>query len=94
VVEFHDPRGEVAVEPEPYTLGIDIRNKPMTLGLLANGFPDSENFLSQVAGALTALVPGLEVKFWNKGNASVAASNEMLTDIAEGCDAAIAAYGH
>ncbi len=92
MVEFHDPRGEVVVEPEPYTLGIDVRNKPVTLGLLANGFPDSENFLSQVAVALTALAPGLDVRFWNKGNASVAASDEMLTDLEEGCDAFIAAY--
>ena len=92
-MEFHDPRAATRVEDQPYTLGIAL--KPgVTLGLLANGFPDSENFLNAVSSALTEHVPGIALKSWNKGNASVPASDETLAEIEQTCDAAIAAYGH
>ena len=49
MIEFHNPQGERAVPADPYTLGIDLAaNPPSVVGLLANGFPDSENFLRHV----------------------------------------------
>jgi hypothetical protein len=93
VVDFHDPRAPTRIESTPYGLKTSLQ-PGMTIGLLANGFPDSESFLDAIAGALQERHPGLALKSWNKGNASVPASAEMLAEIETSCDAAIAAYGH
>ena len=95
MIEFHNPQGERAVPADPYTLGIDLAaNPPSVVGLLANGFPDSENFLRHVGTELERLIDGIEVRVWNKGNASIAAPDSMLDEIQALCDAVIAAYGH
>ncbi len=97
MVKFVDPRGEVATPIEPYELGRDIRSDQgdgVTVALLANGFPDSENFLVKVGEALIERLPKLKVKLWNKRNAGVAANDEMLAEIEATCQVAIAAYGH
>jgi hypothetical protein len=95
MIEFHNPQGERAVPANPYTLGIDLAaNPPSVVGLLANGFPDSENFLRHVGTELERLIDGIEVRVWNKGNASIAAPDSMLDEIQAQCDAVIAAYGH
>ena len=95
MIEFHNPQGERAVPADPYTLGIDLAaNPPSVVGLLANGFPDSENFLRHVGTELERLIYGIEVRVWNKGNASIAAPDSMLDEIQAQCDAVIAAYGH
>ena len=94
---FHDPRGEVATAAEPYTLSYNLTAQEgtgTTVGLLAHGFPDSDNFLHAVGAALTNRLPGLKVKFWNKGNASIPAPDDMLAEIKASCQVAIAAYGH
>ena len=95
MIEFHNPQGERAVPADPYTIGIDLAaNPPSVVGLLANGFPDSENFLRHVGTELERLIDGIEVRVWNKGNASIAAPDSMLDEIQAQCDAVIAAYGH
>ena len=95
MIEFHNTQGERAVPADPYTLGIDLAaNPPSVVGLLANGFPDSENFLRHVGTELERLIDGIEVRVWNKGNASIAAPDSMLDEIQAQCDAVIAAYGH
>ncbi len=95
MVKFHDPRGEVATAIESYELGLNIEpDSTVTVGLLANGFPDSENFLNAVGAALRKRFPNITLKSWNKGNASVPASAEMLAEIEASCQVAIAAYGH
>ncbi len=96
MVKFHDPRGETAIPIEPYQLSYFIENEGegTTLGLLANGFPDSENFLDKLAGALKSRYPKLEIRTWNKGNASIPAPQEILDEIKAHCQIAIAAYGH
>ena len=95
MIEFHNPQGERAVPADPYTLGIDLAaNPPSVVGLLANGFPDSEDFLRHVGTELERLIDGIEVRVWNKGNASIAAPVSMLDEIQAQCDAVIAAYGH
>ena len=43
---------------------------------------------------LERLIDGIEVRVWNKGNASIAAPDAMLDEIQAQCDAVIAAYGH
>ena len=97
MITFHDPRGEVGTEAEPYTLSFDVsanQGAGVTVGLLANGFPDSENFLDAIGNALRKRLPQLHVKSWNKGNASIPAPQDMLADIRSQCQVGIAAYGH
>ena len=50
MIEYHDPQANSSVAVTPYQLGISLAGgRPLTVGLLANGFPDSENFLNLVA---------------------------------------------
>lgn len=94
MIEFHDPRATTEVAMRPYTLGIDLEHhRGATVGFLANGFPDSAAFLEAVAHALREQV-GVEIRHWNKGNASVPASPEILEEISTSCKAVVAAYGH
>lgn len=92
-IQFHDPRAEPLAAAEPYTPRADL-SQPPVIGLLANGFPDSEAFLEAVERALAARLPAASFKHWNKHNASIPASPAMLEEIAEQCSVAIAAYGH
>ena len=97
MIQFHNPEAETAVEDELYTLSHDIsenEGENITVALLANGFPDSENFVKKVGEALVRKLPKLSTKFWNKGNAGVPASKELLEEIKATCQVAIAAYGH
>lgn len=95
MVDFHDPRAEVGVKRVPYGLAVDLKrmNDPC-VAFLANGFPDSERFLKKIADAMTRLMPQLNVRMFNKGDASSLAPAEMLNEISDGCHAAVAAYGH
>ena len=94
-MKFHDPRGEVATPQEAYQLRVDLAaTQDVTVGLLANGFPDSESFLAHIGAAFSELLPGIRVKAWNKGNASIAAPEDMLQEIKQTCHAVVAAYGH
>ena len=92
-ISFLDPRGESAVEPTPYDLSIALE-AGITVGLLANGFPDSVEFLDAVGDAITALRPDIELARWNKGDASAIANDAMLGEIEAECSAVVAAYGH
>ncbi len=92
-VQFHDPRAEPLAAPTPYRLRTDL-DKPIKVGLLANGFPDSVNFLDRVEEALGARLPNATFARYNKGNASITVPQPMLDDIVGTCDVAVAAYGH
>lgn len=95
MLHFVDPRAPAARPEEPYTLALPLRTgQPSRLAFLANGFPDSENFLAALAAAMRKVLPGLEPLFWNKGNASIAAPADMLEAIREQADGVVAAYGH
>jgi hypothetical protein len=95
MIEYHDPRGEIATPMEPYGLHVDLHgsNDPR-VAFLANGFPDSENFLMVLAEVMSEQLTSLRAEHFNKGNASIAAPEDMLAEIKEGCVAAVAAYGH
>lgn len=95
MVQFHDPRGEVAGAVEPYTLSVDLgRQNDLHIGFLANGFPDSERFLNEIASVMNEQFSGMTQVHENKGNASIPAPDEILDSIQGSCQAAIAAYGH
>ena len=94
-VQFHDPRGVRAQAPIPYTLGLDLDAEPSaSIGLMANGFPDSVAFLDALEVALVAHHPKLRIHRYNKGNASISAPDALMDEIANQCDGLIAAYGH
>ena len=94
VVQFVDPRAEPATPPVPYDLTADLSGEDVTVGLLANGFPDSVAFLDQVEAAMRASHPKLTFLRYDKGNASAIASDDMLDSIVAECSAVVAAYGH
>lgn len=94
MIEYVDPRAEPGAPVEPYDLSVDLAVGPVTVGLVANGFPDSEAFLDQVEKALAAALPQASFERWNKGNASAMISDSMLDDVVARCDAVIGAYGH
>lgn len=93
-VTFLDPRAEPGAPVEPYTLGIDLDATPITIGLLANGFPDSVNFLREIEVELAKALPHAIFKHYDKGNASAVANEAMLSDITGSCQAVVSAYGH
>ena len=95
MIEYHNPEASVGIESQPYELSLPVTGrKAVNLGFLANGFPDSANFLKELQTAMQSLEPGIEVHAYNKGNASVAASDQLLGEISGECQGVIAAYGH
>ncbi len=93
MITFLDPRGEPSRPLESYTFRADLAPGE-TIGLFANGFPDSVAFLDHIEKALTDLLPGVAFARYDKGNASALASDPMLDSIAETCSAVVGAYGH
>ena len=91
-IEYLDPTAEPAEAVNPYELSAG--DGALTVGLLANGFPDSVPFLDAVGKSLRRVRPDLEVRAWNKGNASMVADDQLMGEITEECDAVVAAYGH
>ena len=91
-IEYLDPQAEPAESVTPY--GLSAGGGTLTIGLLANGFPDSVPFLDAVGESLRRVRPDLEVRAWNKGNASMVADDQLIGEITDGCDAVVAAYGH
>ena len=92
-VEFHDPRGEPVAEPVPYDLKADL-SKPVTIGLLSNGFPDAVEFLEKIQTAISPKIGDATFKLYDKGDPTLSISEEMLSDIEADCTAVVSAYGH
>ena len=95
MIEYHNPDAPVGIEETPYDLSLQIDAEGGTsIGLLANGFPDSVEFLDEVGSALQNLRPGITVQAYNKGNATVPANEQLLGEIGGECVGVVAAYGH
>lgn len=92
-ITYHDPRGESRVAPQPYTPRAPA-DGPVTVGLLANGFPDSEAFLDAVERALERELAGATFRRYRKPGASIPANDALVSAIAAECDALVTAYGH
>jgi hypothetical protein len=92
-MEFLDPRGQRSGPLDPYS-GSATLEPGQQIGLFANGFPGSVEFLEHVGASVRKVLPQVQVKLWNKGNASALASPEDLAEISDTCSAVIAAYGH
>ncbi len=94
MIEYLDPRGEPGLPIEPYQLGIAADHGPISVGLLANGFPDSVRFLDAVERSLAEANPDVTFHRFDKGDASSIVSDAMLDDLVDRCQAVVAAYGH
>jgi len=92
-MEFLDPRAEPGAPIESYELNADLSGS-VRLGLVANGFPDSEEFLSRLEKSLAERLPAASFVRFNKYNASAQITDEMCGEAVERCDAVVAAYGH
>jgi hypothetical protein len=94
-VHFVDPRAATTVEVEPYDLAVPPGHAHVVVGVLANGFPDSERFAKHVAEALRADTAGeWTARLYNKHDASAVAGDQLLDGIAAECHAAVTLYGH
>ena len=97
-IRFLDPRAQPSAPISPYEAKLDwsfAQNQPLSIGLLANGFPDSDTFLETVEIALRNILPkDTTYSFTNKGNASAPASKELVEAIAANTHAVVTAYGH
>lgn len=95
MIEFHNPEGVRRTPAIPYELTLRLTETSVsTVGLLANGFPDSVAFLDAVETALVSRCPQVVIKRFDKGNASIVAPAELVSEIVSDCDGLIAAYGH
>lgn len=92
-MQFCDPRGERSGTVHPYEVAASL-SVGSQIGLFANGFPGSVDFLGHIGAAVERHAPGLTTQLWNKGNASALATTEDLDEISDTCSAVIAAYGH
>ena len=95
MIEYLNPDASVGVDETPYELSLTIsEGEPTPIGLLANGFPDSVEFLDELGVALQKLRPGIAVHAFNKCNATVPANEQLLGEIGGECVGVVAAYGH
>ena len=92
-VNYLDPAAEQAVAVEPYGLSLDMTKRPLTLGLIANSFPDATNFTDHVERALAALLPGVTFRRYQKPTVEPV-SPKMLADLVRDCNGMVAAWGH
>ena len=92
-VQFHDPRAEPSRPVEPYRLRAALDGS-VTIGLLANGFPDSVEFLDAVEEALGESLPEATFTRYDKGGPSISVTEHLVDEIVERCDAVVTAYGH
>ena len=95
MIKFLNPDADVGIENMPYDFSVKVAGGSATaIGLLANGFPDSVPFLDEVGKAIGRLRPGINLKAYNKGKATIAAPEKLLGEIGGVCVGVIAAYGH
>jgi len=95
MIEYHNPQADVGIDEVPYALKANLSAKAsVSVGFLANGFPDSVNFLEALAEAMQTLEPSIETFMYNKGNASIPAPAALLEEAKRDCAAVVAAYGH
>lgn len=94
VLEFVDPRPPTATMAE--TSG-RLRTVPaagaITIGMLANGFPDSARFLEHLASAIGERSPRCSFRSVTKSSPPLPLTG-VQRDAMASCHAVVAAYGH
>jgi hypothetical protein len=96
MIEFLDPHAEPGTASHAYGLGLgaELDSRPVRIGLLANGFADSETFLAALGRALAHRLPAAEFVHAAKPNPSLLVTDELFDELRSGCDAVVGAYGH
>jgi hypothetical protein len=96
VIEFLDPQAPPAAAARTYAAGLGARLEtgPTTIGLLANGFADSDTFLDAVERALRDALPTCSFVRARKPSPTVLVSDDVFADLVGRCDAVVSAYGH
>ena len=92
-VTYVDPAAEESTPAEPYELFLDLGSRPLSIGLLANAFPDATNFTNCLETALTEALPGVTFKRYQKASVDPVLP-AMLGEITAECDGLIAVWGH
>ena len=94
-VSFHDPRPPIVLDTQSFE-GLQLRSIPSapTIGLLANGFPDSATFLDAVARQISVLIDGVTFERVTKVSPPTPLTDSQLALLTTTCDAVVAAYGH
>ena len=94
-VSFLDPRPPVAEAVHSFE-ALELRPIPRvpTIGLLANGFPGSVQFLDALAQRISALVAGAIFERVAKVSPPTPLTAGQLSVLTTTCDAVVAAYGH
>jgi hypothetical protein len=94
-VSFLDPRPPIAEAAQSFA-GLRLRTIPRspTIGLLANGFPDSARFLDVVAQRVVAVIADVTFERVVKVSPPTPLTAQQLALLTTTCDAVIAAYGH
>jgi len=94
-LSFLDPRPPVADASQTFAHLVrrTIPRAP-TIGLLANGFPDSAQFLDAVAQRVAAAIEDVTFERVAKISPPTPLTDAQLALLTTTCDAVIAAYGH
>ena len=92
-VTYVDPAAEDSTPAEAYELFLDTKQRPLTIGLLANAFPDATNFMDSVERALATVLPGATLKRYQKPSVDPVLQ-PLLEQITAECDGLISAWGH
>ncbi len=91
-VTYLDPTAEAGVPAEPYELFLEERGD-VTVGLVANTFPDGTRFMDKLEGVLHELMPAATIRRYQKPSV-LPMEADQLEAVRRECDAAIAAWGH
>jgi len=92
-VTYLDPTGEASAPLLAYDRRLDTARRPLTLGLIANSFPDCKPFVDCLERALAKALPGAAFKRFQKPGVDPI-GKDALASLTGECDAAIAAWGH
>lgn len=93
IVEFLDPRGETARTTESYALALNPEIPALSIGLVANTFPDCPQFMDYMEAELRTRLPAATFRRYQKLGVGVLSEPEVSSIAAE-CHAVVAAYGH
>ena len=93
MITYLDPAGELALPPIAYDRRLDTGVRPLTLGLIANTFPDATAFMDCLEQAVLREIPGANIRRFQKSSVDPIAP-ELFAELIKSCDAAITAWGH
>jgi len=93
-IDYLDPSAEPGVPVEPYECRLAGEDSAPSIGMLANGFPDSVPFLQHLDAAIRTLLPGARFHHYNKRNPGIVCPPDLLAKIKAENNALVAAWGH